>query len=169
MTFDELYEVNPTFRAFTDAIKVADRVRLEPIWRAGGSRKGRSPRHWWRKYRTRFGDGEVEDRGETGLWADADAGLHYIQWLDVKIMRAVIEDFGRKLRRNPAYHVMGCPDEAKGLMGMIAVGAMMAEEGMGQDEARRHIVAGAVEQTDGMDSYAQETAIAKVQRAVGRG
>jgi hypothetical protein len=164
-TFDELYEINPAFRRFTDLISAepGGRVDLGEIWEAGGARRGRSPRHWWSRFCRRFA-GDVEDEGER-LLADEGAALHYLQWIDRRVLKAVQAEFVRKMRANPLRNLLGCPDP---LMGSLAVAAVASGKGVGIDEAKRALVKGAVEATEGLDDLERESRVAEVQRAVGR-
>jgi hypothetical protein len=95
--------------------------------------------------------------------AEDDAGLHYLQLLRPKVMRACGAEFGRKLRANLARQMTGCPDP---IMAIFAKG-VLAERGIEGEEADRHLVAGAVRETEGMEEYAREAKVAEVQKAVG--
>ena len=135
-------------------------VELSALWDTAGRPRGKSPKQWHRRYRRRF-EGQVEER-DGRLLADDDAGLHYVQILEHDVERACAAAFARKLRANVARQMTGCPNP---LMAVFAKGVLM-ERGVEGAEADQYLVAGAVEQTEGMGEMERETAVAKVQRAV---
>jgi hypothetical protein len=51
-------------------------------------------------------------------------------------------------------------------MGMMTKAAVMVDQGVDQHEAAAQFVEQAVERTAGLDPYAQETSVARVQRAL---
>jgi hypothetical protein len=135
-------------------------VNLTLLWRAAGSPRGRSPRQRY------HGTDEIvlDEGGRNGsCFGDANTALCYAQILDHKLMRACGEVFFRQLDADPAGNIAGCPN---GIMAIFAIPAMMKKEGVGPHEAREHLIREVVERSNGLDAYAQETTVAKVQRAV---
>jgi hypothetical protein len=155
------------YRRQTEA-DLAAPVDLTPLWHGAGRPRGRSPRQWdARRRRCGCESAIVADDGDRGgkgvVLADANDALTYAQVLDVRLMRAVGEVFWRSLHADPARHLMGCPGP---VMAFFAVPAAMKAEGVDAEEAGRRLVAEVVERTADQGVYAQETTVAKVQRAV---
>jgi hypothetical protein len=159
-TFDELHETNATFRLFTDLLNQGEPIDLGELWRAAG-RPWLSPRRWLNRFRKRYENGEVVERGNHIL-GDQDAALHYLQLIDASVAMACYAQFARRLREDPARHMLGCPNP---IMALFAK-ATLADGGMGEDEANQYLTSEAVKRTGDLDPYAQETRVAEVQRAV---
>lgn len=135
-------------------------VNATALWQASGRKKNKSPRSWIPK-----GD-IVHDPGgsaDAAILVDHDTALVYAQQLCPKIMRACFEEFSRKLRADPARHLMGCSSP---LMGIFAVGAVIETEGLSQEEAGARLMADSVQRSAHLDVYAEETAVANAQRGV---
>jgi len=135
-------------------------VDASALWRASGRKRNKSPRAWLCK------DDIVHDPGgspDVPIMITVETAFRYVQILCDKILLAANAVFWNKLKADPARHVMGCPNE---IMGIVAVGAVMEDRGMNQDEAAAHITKHVAERTAGLGEYAQETAVAKAQRAV---
>ncbi len=95
------------------------------------------------------------DRGE-----DFYDAFHYINLIDMDVMDVLCKDFERRLRDDPARVLLSMTENEKddgpkfsSLFGAVARIA-------GKDK----VISDAVEQTDHLNPYKQETAIAKVQR-----
>jgi len=135
-------------------------IDASALWRASGRKRNKSPRAWLCK------DNIVHDPGgspDVPIMITVETAFQYVQILCNKILMAANAVFSNKLKADPARHVMGYPDQ---IMGILAVGATMEGTSMTQEEAAAHITKQVAERTSGLGEYAQETAVAKAQRAV---
>ena len=162
--FSEL-EGNPLWEEFLRQSELdPSRINLTDLWRSDGRRRTRSPRRW---VRTRHYKEKVvfEGRSSDGpAWADHDVGFAYVQSLDPKIMIAATNAFMMGLRANPGGKILSSSDEAKPFVAMFAAAAL-AEDG-DRTAAEKAIMSDVVDRTESLGIYAQETEVAKVQRAM---
>jgi hypothetical protein len=139
-----------------------DRFNLTDLWRAAGRPRALSPRGWAR--RNPHHDIEFEARSpDAPAWADGDSALSYVERLCPKVMMAVNEAFYQAICADPARVMMNAPDGCGSLVALFVGGAMAADGNW--TAAENAIVAEVADRTESLGVYAQETEVAKVQRA----
>jgi hypothetical protein len=142
------------------------RINLTDLWRTAGRCRTQSPRRWAPKSHY-ANDVVFEGRSADGpAWADRKVGYAYVQSLDPEIMIAANSAFLLALRANPGRMMLSCPDEAKPLVALFACTGL-AEDG-DRTAAERAIMNDVVDRTASLGTYAQETEVAKVQRAMSK-
>jgi hypothetical protein len=162
--FDQI-EDSPVWDHFCKVMH-DDRINLTDLWRTAGRPRHKSPRRWARMYHY------LEDIEFTGKSADAPAmsdlytAMNYIQRLDFKILDAVYTAFRERVVANPAKVLLECPDDGFGTTITASFASMFIAECGDRTSADKRITAQAVELTNDLGVYAQETAVAKVQRAL---
>jgi hypothetical protein len=128
------------------------RIDLAELWRAAGRPRKfpSSPRRWARRRPERIAfEGKSAD---DPAWAGWQTALIYAEFLDPEIMRVGGECFIRAAAADPVGIILDAPDACRPLVAMFVA----------SPEA---VIAATVERTSELDIYAQETAVAKVQRA----
>ena len=140
------------------------RINLTDLWRAAGRPQTRSPRQW--APASHYAKAVVfEGKSADGpAWADREVGYDYVQALDPEIMLAAGRAFMMAMKAKPGRMLISCPDEAKPLVAMFA-SAGLAEDG-DRTAAEKAIMSDVVDRTASLGTYAQETEVAKVQRAM---
>ncbi len=168
MTFDELEEASPMFKAFRgllDGLGPHGRsFDLTALWKAAGRPRGHAPRHYLHRFRESM-RGEVRDQGggpDGAVLADYPTALHYCMIVDRRIMKAVVAESMRRRREDPVRALLECPDP---IMAML-VKSDLYLRGMDDEQADRFLVDAAKRAAAGLDVYAEETRVAEVQRAV---
>jgi hypothetical protein len=166
--FDELTG-NPIWEEFCrQDDRDPDRINLTDLWRASG-RDWLSPRRFWRQYHERHEIEFAGPRPDDSAFADQGTAFHYIQLLDPEIMRVSGEAFFAACRANPSGMLLSACDHSDGAASIAAsfISTFNAVDGS-RTEGDARILDAVVEKTSGLDTYAQETAVAKVQRALGK-
>ncbi len=168
MTFDELEEASPMFKAFRGQLDAQGphgrSYDLTALWKAAGRPRGHAPRH----YLHRFGEarqGEVRDQGggpDGAVLADYPTALHYCMIVDRRIMLAVIAEGTRSRRRDPVKALMECPDPLMALL----IETDFLGQGVGPDQAERILIDGVKQAVAGLDEYSAEYHVAKIQRVL---
>lgn len=134
------------------------------LWVAAGKPKNKSPRAWLPK------DYILADTGgpasTTSVWVERDNAFTYSCMLCPKFCMFTHSLVMKRLRENPARHVMG--SEGDPLITLFALSATMQNESVGPKEAAKRLVGSVVEQTEHLGVYAQEARVAEAQRAVGK-
>jgi hypothetical protein len=140
------------------------RINLTDLWRAAGRRPSRSPRRW--APTSHFAeDVAFEGRSADGpAWAGRDVAYAYIQSLDPQIRLADGRAFMMALKAKAGRMIVSCPDEAKPPVAFFASVAL-AEDG-DRTAAEKTMMSDVVDGTASLGIYAQETEVARVQRAM---
>jgi hypothetical protein len=139
-----------------------DRFNLTDLWRAAGRPRGLSPRGWagWNPWH----DIDFEAGSpDAPAWADRVTALTYAEHLCPKVMMAVNEAFYQAICADPARVMMNAPEGCGSLVALF-VGVAMAADG-NRTAAENAIVAEVADRTESLGVYAQETEVARVQRA----
>jgi hypothetical protein len=140
------------------------RINLTDMWRTAGRPRAVSPKGWSRKYPWYAKSVILEGKTADGpAWADNKDALTYAKFLDDRIMEAAAEAFCGAMRADPAGMMMNAPDGAKPGAAFFALAANA--KGGNTESVVRKIMSAVVERTADLDPYAQETEVARVQRA----
>ena len=168
LTFDELEEVSPMYRAFRNQLYEHQHLGrpfdLTALWNSAGRPRGQAPRHYLHRYRDAM-RGEVHDQGggpDGAVLADHPAALHYCMIVDPRIMSTIIEHDTRKRREDPVQAVLDSPDPLTALFTKLD----LYVSGMNNEQADRYLIDAAKRAAAGLDVYKEETRVAEVQRAV---
>lgn len=168
LTFDELHEVSPMFRALRNQLDAFEPYELSfdmtALWKAAGRPRGHAPRHYPHRFRDTT-QGHVRDQGggpDGAVLADYETAMHYCMMVDCRIMRTVVHEGVRKRRQDPVRALMACRDP---LMAMF-VKTDLHLRGLSDEQADRVLIDAAKRAAAGLDVYAEETFVAEVQRAV---
>lgn len=140
---------------------------LTALWRAAGRPRGKSPRQWDARNVRRGSESAIvaeEGSGPNGpVLASDEVALDYAQALDFRIEQAIYQEFCQSLEVDPVGHLLESPEP---LMALAAVQATINIRGGTPEEAARYLTLEAVDRTADLGTYAQETKIAAVQRAL---
>lgn len=168
MTFDELEEASPMFKAFRGQLNARGlhgrSYDLTALWKVAGRPRGQAPRHYLHRFREAM-PGEVRDQGggpDGAVLANYSTALHYCMIVDERIMVAIWEEGMRRRREDPARALLECPNS---LMAML-VKSDLYLRGMDDEQANCFLVDAAKRAAAGLDAYAEESRVAEVQRAV---
>ena len=166
--FEEL-NGNPIWEEFErQAASYPDRINLTDLWRLAGRKRGRSPRSWLRSFPGYSGNIQFKGKGADGpALTDENTAFIYIQHLDPEIMLAAANVFGRAIRIDPAGCLMSAANHSEGtasIAGMF-ISAANAVDGS-RTEGNARIMEQVIERTQHLDTYSQETQVAKAQRAL---
>ena len=135
------------------------KVDLVELWHASGRKRNKSPRQWLANGNLHAKDVTFEgNKPNDPVWAPENTAMIYASILDHAIMMAAYEAFSARLEDDPVRVMLECPDSVKPLMGLFASSVDTPEA----------IIREAVARTEHLDVYAQETEIAKIQRAFKR-
>jgi hypothetical protein len=167
MTPDLLLDDNPVMLEYRRQTRRGRRrVNLTPLWIAAGRRSAKSPRRWENRYFKRHGKRVIHDPGggpDAPVWADSTYSLMSAEFLDVRIALAIGRFFMSQLKADPARQLAGCSDS---VMAIFAVKAQADKEDIPLADAAERIIKDVERRTADMDPVSQETAVAKVRRAV---
>jgi hypothetical protein len=143
-------------------------VDLTRLWATAGRPMGRSPRQW--EGRAVRGGAEPVIVGGTAGRADDPAlvpieeSYSYIMALDGEAAVALTSIVAAKIDADPAGLLMKVSDPVGGL---LALGAALKANGGDPEAARRQLTAEVARRSEADGVYAQESAVAAAQRALG--
>jgi hypothetical protein len=143
-------------------------IDLTRLWHAAGRPKGYSPRQYYRKGRRVFGRILKSEgtQADSPAWATAETALAYVEILDVRVYIFNLNIICEQLERDPVKMLMDTPDSAKGLMACIVKPVVASQAGVPREDADQLIISEAIERTENLNPYSQETLVASVGRAV---
>jgi hypothetical protein len=146
----------PDLSVIREAVEASrdGRIDLVPIWTALGRPRGRSPRQWRRHgyFPGAPSDPAMAFIGEAHCYAAFAAGESGAQ-----VSRMIIEG----LRRDPARHLMDCPNL---IMAYAVTGAVRVGTGATEAQVKRSLLTAVAERSAGEGVYGQETRVAEIQR-----
>lgn len=167
--FEEL-SGNPIWEAFQEQAQHAEDtpINLTALWRAGGRKRGWSPRQYPRMYsswceRLDFWGTKPDDPA----YADERTAFHYMKIIYYALKITYNNMFIAAVKANPAGMLLNATEHSEGAASIAAmfISAANAVDGS-RTEGDARIIDAAVKMTEGLDVYAQETKIAKAQRAL---
>ena len=162
---------NPVWENFLRQVRDSDRVNLTRLWRASGRKRGYSPRQYARHELHMLGDAEfVGNRADDAVFVAKTCAYSYMYFLDADIMKFMNKMHMNSFRKGPVGKLLSASEYSEldsSILGMLVSVANAVDGNRTEGDAR--LIAAAVARTQGLDIYAQETAIMKVQRAVAGG
>ena len=166
--FSDELRGNPVWETFLRQVEYSGRVNLTDLWRASGRRRGYSPRQYARRDSDMLEGAEfLGNRADDPVWVEEKYAYHYMQLLDDKIMRVMGKVFMRQIRKDPVGLLLSASEHSEGastLLGMLVSPANAVGGNRSEGDAR--LIEEAVKRTEGLDVYAQESLIMKIQRAL---